>query len=1369
MNPAPIKKTTLTKKDIISKFVELHSLVDNDELDKIKEIVQQAIHYKNTSPDFWSWSTEKALLQAFELAISLDRIETVEFFLKAGVRPSGIDIAIMRKSLPMVKLLVQYGCEIREESGQYYDSSLIGDNTAIECALKTLGSGDIVQYLLSEGASAKGCVHTKPKKPAESFLAYAAKKGDDATLEQLIRRLEYWCDILIIPSNKFWNKFSFIAGKLKGRDAIILIEGKQEIFFADWSERSLEKIVHKPKYDLYLQILFSDSPLKLASKRQLKWITKETGIRNDDLELALQLAISGAHRKYIKRIEPIKKTVSDYYKDKSKLQNQYPISNDKKEQSDRDDKIDKELSRTYNVENIKLLEKKIQEAGAKYRKIIGCLMDYVIGCDFPPEFLSFFTSLDDVSGINFIGVSIHGIPITREMLKEAGISGYEKALVTIQDWQNLSENSSPRLTELKRRVFDHPYYYEPGDNTDIDKNFNFVPLYIAAQIGDINTVKFRLTQGVNPNESILDQAQPIEYAVVNAHESIVRELINHPDFNEEKFKTAIELAKKHGHKTIEDLLKTSRNKSGDINSFDVAGNTELHYAIESGDIDEVRRLIDMGADVNLRGKLGYPLYICVGKSRFISEIGYYLKNELPPEFSLIQTEILRLLLEKGANPNIDANNSLLRYAESLEIIKILLPICKKNDITGYDPWEKKEERFPWYYTMLFNTFESPEWPGILKLLIEEKVDLNVISSSGKSLLHLVAETFPSVNQVYHSMEQTMRTILGVEDRALSRLEKSYSLRMMANKIAFLKPLKQLEFLLNHGVNPSLKNTKELEPVPHYILRKCDLSHIVNGYAQIFDLFISKGFGINEQDSNGYTLLHIASMRGDLDAIKYLMARKADVNIPDRWGRTPIYYAATGSPSRYHPKANPLTTEYLVHYCQAKVNVLDNEGLTPLQFSIEKYYEYGYPNLSYKDTDKQELRDSFLKAQDALWNEEYRRSCLLENAVGNNLTVHAASNEYTSKMKSYLSKFKTTIPIEILLSNTSLSKKDRKLFELYRDRISGQFMNIPVELNGRIYDLTTLTASHNNDPITGKPFGLSDIQPAEEVANEILELLKFFEITPNQPQQEMQSPSNVELVVTKHVKIENEKSSENSMHSLPKANELPEQLLTNIRQLGFEGYNEVEGDGNCLFYAIIDQCQQRNIPFGHLINSTTDKTAMTLELRLKIKEYITQHSDEYKDFFPIDQYQSLTDFINKVVIQKNYAGHMEITILAQLLVADIVIIRQDGVLTSIGNGNSTQTLYLGLVDHGSMSALNHYYSIIGKPNQPPLIENKIISSQTIQDHEDKVMSTSESGAGLGANNLQGLHGSVMKGNPHSMFAHPTSDHEKTQELRTGKFI
>jgi len=64
---------------------------------------------------------------------------------------------------------------------------------------------------------------------------------------------------------------------------------------------------------------------------------------------------------------------------------------------------------------------------------------------------------------------------------------------------------------------------------------------------------------------------------------------------------------------------------------------------------------------------------------------------------------------------------------------------------------------------------------------------------------------------------------------------------------------------------------------------------MRGYKDCVTLLLDKGFDANIQDSNGYTALMIAAMRGCKDCVSLLLDKGADVTIKDKDGETAIKY------------------------------------------------------------------------------------------------------------------------------------------------------------------------------------------------------------------------------------------------------------------------------------------------------------------------------------------------------------------------------------------------------------------------------------------------------------------------------------------------
>lgn len=63
--------------------------------------------------------------------------------------------------------------------------------------------------------------------------------------------------------------------------------------------------------------------------------------------------------------------------------------------------------------------------------------------------------------------------------------------------------------------------------------------------------------------------------------------------------------------------------------------------------------------------------------------------------------------------------------------------------------------------------------------------------------------------------------------------------------------------------------------------------VARGYGDVVMLLLEQqNIDKNPQDNEGLTPLHLAAERGDLNLIKYLMGRGADINIPNFDGKTP---------------------------------------------------------------------------------------------------------------------------------------------------------------------------------------------------------------------------------------------------------------------------------------------------------------------------------------------------------------------------------------------------------------------------------------------------------------------------------------------------
>lgn len=242
-----------------------------------------------------------------------------------------------------------------------------------------------------------------------------------------------------------------------------------------------------------------------------------------------------------------------------------------------------------------------------YQKPIQLILDYAIGTDMKrvedydlkgtdkePPFL--LKGLDG-KGLNFIGLSYYGQPITREFLKTQGLINFEQAIVTSDDLERLkdSERRGKLKTLLSKKLVSQ-------GKLITDSLINLAPLPMAILSGDIKAIETRLAAGVSPNYflkrsrktivNILDELAildnifplyiliaeytlhpserkeeaddekmlPIVFAAKKGHLEIVDLLFNHPTFNRRIIPTAEDEAKQSGHQKIVDYFSLKKEK-----------------------------------------------------------------------------------------------------------------------------------------------------------------------------------------------------------------------------------------------------------------------------------------------------------------------------------------------------------------------------------------------------------------------------------------------------------------------------------------------------------------------------------------------------------------------------------------------------------------------------------------------------------------------------------------------------------------------------------------------------------------------------------------------------------------------------------------
>ena len=308
--------------------------------------------------------------------------------------------------------------------------------------------------------------------------------------------------------------------------------------------------------------------------------------------------------------------VESLIKHGAKIENSFGLAVEK--YRERISNYERALANNY-TDNKQQITLKLNKYINAFDRIVKTLLDYAVGTDLSPgkhKGLSFLNGMN-VSGFNFIGISVNGRPVTREMLKELNIEGADNAIITEDDLIRLHDTDIERYHHLRALV--NQCIQKKGLLFATPKIYNFIPLARAAEIGDEAAVTARLEAGVDPNESG-DIGHPLILAAENGHLAIVRKLAAHHLLDKKAVVTAQEKAAKNSKADVVAFLQTQT----DVNMLDDKGNSLLHNAAEKGDVNQVLALIARGADVNLENKNGATALKIAAENQGVS--GENLRN-----------------------------------------------------------------------------------------------------------------------------------------------------------------------------------------------------------------------------------------------------------------------------------------------------------------------------------------------------------------------------------------------------------------------------------------------------------------------------------------------------------------------------------------------------------------------------------------------------------------------------------------------------------------------------------------------------------------------------------------------------------------------
>ena len=274
--------------------------------------------------------------------------------------------------------------------------------------------------------------------------------------------------------------------------------------------------------------------------------------------------------------------------------------------------------------------------------------------------------------------------------------------------------------------------------------------------------------------------------------------------------TALMLAARYGRL---EMVKFLIDKGADINIKNRIGSTAIHVASEYGRIDVVKYLVKKGADVNAGNKYGYTPLMRASLSKHPGTVKY--------------------LIKKGAKVKAKAKNG---------------------------------------FTALMSAAIRGQYNNA-KILIKEGANINAMESGNDSRTAL---TIASENGYLDTIKVLLGS--GADINALGKGGYARSALMAASSKGRIKVM---EFLLSKGADLHARNTRGATA---FIFAD-------TGNTKTAEYLLGKGVDINSRTPFGLSLLIMASRDGEVKLVKYLIKKGADFNARTGSGRTARDYAS----------------------------------------------------------------------------------------------------------------------------------------------------------------------------------------------------------------------------------------------------------------------------------------------------------------------------------------------------------------------------------------------------------------------------------------------------------------------------------------------
>lgn len=532
-------------------------------------------------------------------------------------------------------------------------------------------------------------------------------------------------------------------------------------------------------------------------------------------------------------------------------------------------------------------------------------------------------------------------------LHYAAISGeLEIAKMLLDKGANIHAKNEYGATALQTAVFRNKLnivelLLNRGASVNEKKSDGSTSLHTAIQRGNLKAVEMLLKYKVNVNSVSnsyrRDGQTPLHFAAERGNERIIELLLKNGAIIDAKAKglTPVYFATLHGKdKVVKKLLDHGAN----VDAQDTSGKTILHLAVELGNLKMVDHILKHGPDLNNKmNSSSLNKAICGAKGKYKLIIDKLLKYGFTydPDQKLLQTaiekgytQIVENCLKNSSNAKSFLNNlpkksySLLHAAVQKKQYEITEMLIKYGaDVNVVDGKDKS----PMYYAtengdikmlklLLANEASVKNCSGLLinavkkeniemvQLLLKHKVNVKEVDVFGRTALH-----YSALNELDDCLDSVLCMQL------IKKFIKSGKEQATAVKGEIAK------ILLAAGADVNTKAKDGRSPL------HCACFKGYYNVVQVLFEYNAKMFA----DETGALPMHLGAYSGNVDILKMLINKGADVNAKTNDGWTAVHFAT-----------HEVQTEFLEYLLNngAKIDEKEAEhGSTALHIAAKNDY------------------------------------------------------------------------------------------------------------------------------------------------------------------------------------------------------------------------------------------------------------------------------------------------------------------------------------------------------------------------------------------------------------------------------------------------